>query len=168
MYIITIDGRAAAGKTTLAVRLAAAFNSSVVHMDDFFLPPELCSPDRLAEPGGNIHHERFAEEVLPHIKGSVPFSYNIFDCATGNFSGKREISNTPVLIVEGSYSCHPIFGNYMDLRIFCDISTEIQLERIIARNGETAAKTFAQKWIPLEENYFSEYKIAEMANIIAH
>ena len=41
MRIIAIDGRCAAGKTTLAARLAKELGGDVIHMDDFFLPPAL-------------------------------------------------------------------------------------------------------------------------------
>ncbi|MCL2224403.1 MAG: uridine kinase [Defluviitaleaceae bacterium] len=167
MLVISIDGRAAAGKTTLAARFVNEYNASVIHMDDFFLPPSLRSQARLEEAGGNIHYERFAEEILPYIHDPAPFSYNIFDCAISDFNGKREISSAPVRVVEGSYSHHPILGNYADLRIFCDISPALQLERIAARNGEAAAKVFAKKWIPLEEAYFNFFGIADKADIVA-
>ena len=36
MRIIAIDGRCAAGKTTLAARLAKELGGDVIHMDDFF------------------------------------------------------------------------------------------------------------------------------------
>ncbi|MCL1877401.1 MAG: hypothetical protein FWF80_00945, partial [Defluviitaleaceae bacterium] len=68
--VIAIDGRSASGKTTLASELAAQTGASVIHMDDFFLPQDLRTEERLNTPGGNVHHERFASEVLPHIKGS--------------------------------------------------------------------------------------------------
>ena len=36
IWIISVDGRAAAGKTTLAARLSQLLGASVIHMDDFF------------------------------------------------------------------------------------------------------------------------------------
>ena len=66
--VIAMDGRAAAGKTTLAEELAVTLGGAVVHMDDFFLPGELRTPERLAAPGGNVHAERFVEEVLPYLR----------------------------------------------------------------------------------------------------
>ena len=48
---IAMDGNAAAGKSTFAAHIAekAAFQCSVnvFHMDDFFLPPTLRTPERL-------------------------------------------------------------------------------------------------------------------------
>ncbi|MCL2198789.1 MAG: uridine kinase [Defluviitaleaceae bacterium] len=164
-FIIAIDGRAASGKTTLAAALAAEEKASVIHMDDFFLPPNLRTTERLNTPGGNIHHERFAEEVLPFIADGKPFQYRVFDCATCTYTTTRKIIH-PLIIVEGAYSHHPLFGSYMNLRIFSDISPEPQIRRIKNRNGTQAATVFASKWIPLEEKYLSTFEIYANADII--
>ncbi|MCL1845259.1 MAG: hypothetical protein FWF77_05095 [Defluviitaleaceae bacterium] len=166
MRIIAIDGRSAAGKTTLAAQLATETGASVIHMDDFFLPEDMRTAERLDEPGGNVHYERFAAEILPHIKGSDAFSYGIFDCAVGEIRGTREIPEGEVRVVEGAYCCHPIFGDYMDLRIFCDIPSDKQIERIKKRNGTRAAEIFAEKWIPLEEKYLQNFDIAAKADVV--
>lgn len=38
--IIAIDGRSAAGKTTLASNFARELNAVLIHADDYFLPEE--------------------------------------------------------------------------------------------------------------------------------
>ena len=81
MRIIAIDGRCAAGKTTLAARLAKELGGDVIHMDDFFLPPALRTQERRSEPGGNVHYERFLTEVIPNLASGRPFSYRRFDCS---------------------------------------------------------------------------------------
>ena len=154
--IIAIDGRAASGKSTLAGGLKAVIGAEVIHMDDFFLPAELRTPERLAEPGGNIHYERFAEEVLPYIRMQDAFEYKIFDCSTMSCNGTRKVPPSHWRVVEGAYSQHPNFGDYMTLRVFSDVDPQTQMERIVARNGPQMAEMFANKWIPMEEKYFSE------------
>ena len=79
--VIAIDGRAASGKSTVAAQLSKVLDAAVVHMDDFFLPPTLRTPERLAASGGNVHYERFAEQVLPFLRTKTPFSYRRFDCS---------------------------------------------------------------------------------------
>jgi len=165
-FIIAIDGRATAGKTTYAKQLASATGASIIHMDEFFLPAELRTPERLREPGGNIHYERFAEEVLLRLRWGVLFSYKIFNCEIMDYEGVRDVHPTPWIIVEGAYAHHPFFGEYMDLRIFKDINPELQLQRIVERDGEIKAKRFATEWIPLEENYLSVYNIREMSRLV--
>ena len=62
--IVAIDGPASSGKTTLATELAAHYGAAVLHMDDYFLQPHQRTPERYAEPGGNVDRERFLREAL--------------------------------------------------------------------------------------------------------
>lgn len=164
--VVAIDGRCASGKTTLAEQLAVVTGSGVVHMDDFFLPPELRTEERLKEPGGNVHYERFQQEVLPALSRGEDFSYRCFDCGTMSFGRERQVSGTGIVVVEGAYSCHPKLGEYMKVRVFSDVEGQEQQRRIAARDGEEALAAFRQRWIPMEENYFRAYKIRERAEVV--
>lgn len=163
--IIAIDGRAASGKTTIADNLKELLSADIIHMDDFFLPPSLRSPERFKRAGENIHHERFLKEVIPFISKNDAFSYRIFDCQRMDFNGERKIESK-IRIVEGSYSLNPVFGDYADILVFSDVSEREQIERIRKRNGEEMLKMFTDKWIPLEEEYFEFFKIRDKANFI--
>ena len=163
--VIAIDGRAASGKTTLAKRLEIEFGAGVIHMDDFFLPPELRTEERLSTPGGNVHYERFAEEVLPKLHCPEEFSYGKFDCSVMQINGEVTVGASCVRVVEGAYAFHPYFGCYSDIRIFSDIEYEEQLRRIKARNGDEKLETFKNRWIPLEEKYFEAYGIREKSTL---
>jgi uridine kinase len=220
--VIAIDGRAASGKSTLAAALKDVIGGEVIHMDDFFLPKALRTEARMKEAGGNIHYERFAEEVVSRLQdhkrninqsagcaaaasnpqpyetddayelsnnmtatcraGSYlqppgnlpptsptsfpPITHRIFNCQTMDYDGVRTIPPTPWLIVEGSYSQHPHFGDYADIRIFSTVDPQLQMKRITARNGKTMAQKFATTWIPMEEAYFTAYQIAEKSHTV--
>lgn len=166
VYVIAIDGKAASGKTTLSKQLAAVLKAEVIHMDDFFLPRQLRTAERFAEPGGNVHYERFKAEVLPNLRKNKDFSYRKFDCSKMELGGLCHIKAARWRIVEGAYSLHPIFGNYADLKIFFDIDPAEQMKRIKFRNGEKMAKIFAARWIPLEENYIKKLNIQSQADLI--
>lgn len=165
-YVVAIDGRCASGKSTLAEHLAAVTGAGIVHMDDFFLPQELRTEERLNEPGGNVHYERFREEVLPALKRGGSFSYQCFDCGRMELGEERQVCGNRILIVEGAYSCHPKLGDYMALRVFSDIDNGEQLRRIEARDGEEALENFVTRWIPMEESYFSACRIKEQADVV--
>ena len=164
--VIAIDGRAASGKTTVADKLARIMGVDVIRVDDFFLPPALRTPERLSEIGGNLHYERFSDEVLPNVDKPAPFSYGVFDCSIMDLAGERAIGESCWRIVEGSYSHHPKFGDYADLRVFCTVDPEEQMRRILARNGERMAARFKNEWIPMEEKYFSTFGIRESADLL--
>ena len=165
--VIAIDGRSASGKTTLANQLKIILNAQVIHMDDFFLPLAMRTEMRYNEAGGNVHYERFKEEVLPNLKKPNAFSYRIFDCKKKCFNGNRMVwENSSWRIVEGAYSHHRQFGNYADLKIFYDIDPAEQMRRINNRNGAQAAKAFQSKWIPLEEKYIRTFSVDKNADLI--
>lgn len=164
--VIAVDGRAASGKTTLARQLSSILEAEVIHMDDFFLPPELRTPSRWTEPGGNVHYERFKTEVLPELKQKKSFSYRRFDCSKMCPGEMRHIAISRWRIVEGAYSLHPEFGDYADLKVFFDISPAEQMKRIRKRNGEQKAQIFAKRWIPMEEKYLRTFNIKAKADIV--
>jgi len=165
--VIAIDGKSASGKTRLAAWLSSGFDSCVIHMDHFFLPRELRTKERFAEPGGNIHYERFSEEVADQLmKSEFPFRYNVFDCRSMKYNGIRTIWNAPLIIVEGTYCLRPEFRDLYDLKIFLDIDAEEQKRRIIARDGEGMWYNFANRWIPMERIYFQKFDVANCCDLI--
>ena len=164
--VVAIDGRCASGKTTLAKQLESVTKAGVVHMDDFFLPAALRTTKRLAQAGGNVHYERFLEEAIPSLKSAEPFRYRCFDCGRMELGEYREVPAGHFRIVEGTYSCHPAFGEYMGLRIFCSVEPAQQLKRISKRNGQEMARRFLEHWIPMEEQYFQCFQVREKADIV--
>ena len=164
--VVALDGRAASGKTTIAAQLSLVTGVGVVHMDDFFLPGALRTQDRLSTPGGNVHYERFLQEVLPEITRPEAFSYRRFDCSRMELGDTRTVYASKWRIVEGAYSCHPLLGDYADIKAFCDVAPQEQLRRITLRNGAEKAHIFAERWIPMEERYFEHFGIAQKADVI--
>ena len=163
--LISIEGGAGSGKTTLAARLSERFGAIVHHMDDFFLPLSLRTPERLSAPGGNVHYERFRAEVIDGIFSGAPFSYGVFDCGMGEITKQKSVKPERLHIIEGVYSAHPFFGDIYDLRIFLEISEEEQAARICARNGEKA-ELFFSRWIPMENRYFEHFAVKENSDLI--
>ncbi len=163
--VIAIDGRAAGGKSTLAEQFSQVTGAGVIHMDDFFLPRELRTEERLSTPGGNVHYERFAGDVLPHISSGEAFSYAQFDCSIMDMNGEKHVPAGDIRLVEGSYCCHPALGDYMDLRVFSDVTPREQLRRIHSRENAYLAQKYVDTWIPLEEKYFKAYAIRDRADL---
>ncbi|MCL2086683.1 MAG: uridine kinase [Oscillospiraceae bacterium] len=164
--LIAIDGRCAAGKTTLAALLADVYKCNVVHMDHFFLTPEQRTDARLKEPGGNVDYERFFEEVLTPLWWKADFAYRPYDCQRQTLGDELIVRYNPITIIEGTYSCHPMFRAYYDLRMFMSIEPDEQIKRITGRDGVEQAKDFIEKWIPLEEQYFSSCHVEECCDLL--
>lgn len=164
--ILAIDGRCGSGKTTLAGVIAQRYKAEVIHMDDFFLRQEQRTPERLAEPGGNVDRERFRKEViLPIREGQEQFKYQRYDCFRQELGETVHIAESPLIVIEGAYSCHPYFGDIYDIRIFMDVHPAEQRDRILTRNGPEMLPRFVSEWIPMEELYFKTFKIKEKCSI---
>ena len=153
--LVALDGRCAAGKTTLAERLAARYGWGLVHMDHFFLRPEQRTPQRYQTPGENVDHERFLEEVMLPLRAGKAAVYRPFCCQTQRLGDPVRVEPGAVTLIEGSYSCHRSLWKYYDLHVFLTLEPSLQLERIRKRNGPEGLLAFQERWIPLEEAYFA-------------
>lgn len=165
---LAIEGGSASGKTTLSDLLASIYDCTVFHMDDFFLRPEQRTPERYAEPGGNVDRERFLAEVLLPLSNGEVVNYRKFHCTSMILEEPIQITPKKLVIIEGAYSMHPDLAGYYDLSVFLEISPELQRERILRRNTPEMAKRFFETWIPLEETYFSEMNIKEQCDMVIH
>lgn len=163
--IVAVDGRCAAGKTTLAKELKEEYDCNVFHMDDYFLRPEQRTEERLTLPGGNVDHERFKEEILIPLSQKREVTFRRFDCKTFTLEAPVSVPKKRLNIIEGAYSMHPELTSFYDLTVFYDIDEKLQRERINGRNP-AMAESFFSTWIPLEEKYFKTLDIRQKANII--
>lgn len=153
--LVALEGGSASGKTTLAALLQDLYGCSVFHMDDFFLRPEQRTPERYAQPGGNVDRERFWQEVLePLRQGAQSIAYRRYDCRTGRLLEPVEIPAGSMAVVEGAYSLHPDLAPAYDLRVFLSIDPALQTTRIFRRNVPPQRDRFFDTWIPLEQAYF--------------
>jgi len=163
---VAIDGHAAAGKTSLAAYLKSRYDCNTIHMDHFFLRPEQRTSERLAQPGGNVDYERFKAEVQEPLLAGMPFAYHPFNCRTGDFDAKVNITQKQLAIVEGAYSLHPTLMDVYHIKVFLTISPEEQLRRIEARDGEKLLERFQTEWLPMEHRYFETCNIPQGCDFI--
>ncbi len=162
---VAIDGGSASGKSTLAKTLEKIYGCTVFHMDDFFLPMEKRTPERFAEVGGNVDHERFLSEILEPLSKGETVKYKKFDCSTMSLGDEIQVKAENLVIVEGAYSMHPLLEKHYDLSVYLDIAPENQKKRISRRNSPKMAECFFNEWIPLENIYFEKTNIKERCNL---
>jgi len=161
-WMIALDGMCASGKTTLAGKMKERYPElAVIHMDDFFLQPQMRTPGRLSEPGGNVDYKRFCLEVVDPLVQTGSCSYRVYSCHSQSFVRTETLADPKIVLVEGAYSAHPYFGAVYDAVYFLSISKQEQKERILRRNGEAMLSRFLDEWIPMEEQYFETFGIRE-------
>ena len=162
---VAIDGPCASGKTVFAASLHERFGGNVLHMDDFFLRPEQRTPERFAEPGGNVDRERFEAEVLKPLAAGKAVRYRPRDCHTGDFATSRSVEPAALTVVEGSYSMHPALRGYYDLTMCLIVDPSERLRRLEARNPRMLQR-FIDEWIPLENRYFESTNTQGSADLL--
>lgn len=165
--VVAIDGRCGSGKTTLSALLCELYGAPAVHMDDFFLPPERKTPERLAQPGGNVDRERFSREVLPGLLSGEAFAYLPYNCHAGALSQDAvQVPAARVRVVEGVYCLHPEIARSYHVKLFLTVSSQTQRRRILARSGAEMLARFELEWIPLEERYFEAFSIEKACDAV--
>ena len=164
--LVALDGRCGSGKTTLAAQLARQFPQSItVHTDDFYLPPASRVANWEQIPCANMDLERLRAQVLTPARAGQPVLYRAYSCRAGAYQPVQELAPQPLVILEGSYSHHPLLAGYETLRVFVTCSREEQTRRLQAREGDRYPD-FAARWIPLEEGYFAKFQIEQTVDFI--
>lgn len=164
--LAALDGRCGSGKTTLAAALARQFPDCVLlHTDDYYLPPAQRLPGWEKIPCANMDLARLRQELLVPLRAGRPAEYRPWSCAQKEYLPGVQLLPRPLVILEGSYSHHPLLADLYDLRVFVTCCAEEQARRLQAREG-SRYPMFAARWIPLEEGYFAQYKIPQQADLI--
>ena len=162
---LAIEGGSASGKSTLGKMLAEIYGCTLFHMDDFFLTPNMRTAERLAEAGGNVDRKRFLAEVLTPISRGEEIAYRRYDCSTGEIMPPESKKPTRLIVTEGAYSLHPDLADFYNLKVFLDVTPELQRARILKRNSPEMAERHFSTWIPMEERYFDAFDIRELCDM---
>ena len=166
--IVAIDGKATAGKSTLAAFLKETYSCNVISMDHFFLRPKQRTAKRLSRPGGNIDHKRFIDQVITPLEAGESFVYYPYDCKADRLAEPIAVNANPLTVIEGVYSMHPKFSlvhDIYDLTVFLQIDEEEQKSRLLLRNLHLYDR-FIHEWVPMENKYFEHFKIAEKCDFV--
>jgi uridine kinase len=162
-YIIGIDGRGGAGKSTLSeyiLKLLPDF--SIIHGDDYF------EPDDNTIAFGAFNEDRFYNEVIMPIKDKkTSFSYRPYRWhSKPNIQEETQQINTG-LIIERSFSFS--FDLNYDLKIWVETPAQLALQRGQERDEmplEQGYRSWKEVWQPQENRHIEVIKPLETADII--
>ena len=108
---------------------------------------------------------RLRDEALRPAYAGQTVPYRAYSCREGAYLPPAQLPAQPLVILEGSYSHHPLLRPYETLRVFVTCTKAEQTRRLQAREGARYTD-FAARWVPLEEGYFAQYGIAESADFV--
>ena len=164
--LVTVDGPCASGKTTFASCLAGILDAAVVHTDDYVVPHSMKTKERLALPGGNCNAERLMREVVVPWRGGLPVLVSRYDCHADRLLPPKALPDCAVLVLEGSYCNLPEFREAADVRFFLDTAPEIRETRLRERESPESLRMFYERWIPLENAYFSAFGLPDEGCVV--
>ncbi len=160
MSLIAIDGRAGAGKTTLAAsfyeELSVDKTVAVIHMDDLYDGWENALSERLTQT---------LESIVKSHQNKVTFEIDIFNWQSMSFDSKRVINPVDILILEGVGAGQKVVRDAGATLYWLDIDAEVGIQRVLNRDGNQIASQMKQ-WQIAQEIHFLRDKTRENAEHI--
>ncbi len=160
MSLIAIDGRAGAGKTTLAAsfyeELSVDKTVAVIHMDDLYDGWENALSERLTQT---------LESIVKSHQSKVAFEIDIFNWQSMSFNSKQVINPVDILILEGVGAGQKVVRDAGATLYWLDIDAEVGIQRVLNRDGNQIASQMKQ-WQIAQEIHFLRDKTRENAEHI--
>ncbi|WP_426997279.1 chorismate-binding protein [Pseudarthrobacter sp. N5] len=156
--IIAIDGRSGAGKTTLAIELAARLRDhhkvSLFHLEDIY-------------PGWNglaAGIQRYVSTVLPPLRRGEQASWTSWDWEKHYDGEARRTLPAEIVIVEGVGAAAAAARPMLDAVIWADSAEEDRRTRALDRDGGSY-EPFWEQWAAQEQEWLALDKVPEHADI---
>ncbi len=122
------------------------------------MTPELRTPERFAQPGGNVHYERFEEEILRPFTQGKEVVFRAFDCHALAMKPPVSVPAAPFAVAEGCYALHPSLRGYYAGAVFLTHSKEKQRQRLLARSGPEMLRRTSEGGSRWKSGYFSRLR----------
>ena len=153
--LVSIDGPAGAGKTTLAGEVAAlAPGAVVVHMDDLYE-----GWDGLPEV------DRQLTGLLRPLSDRLPGSYRRYDWDAGSFAETVTVEPAELLVLEGVGSGCRRHDDLIGVLVWVEAPYDLRMRRGIERDGEAFAPHW-EAWAAAEEEHFTRHRTRERADLV--
>ena len=148
MSLIAIDGRAGAGKTTIAARFSEELSVDktveVIHMDDLYDGWENALDEHLT---------KTLESIVNAHQKKEGFEIDIFNWQSLSFDSKRQINPVDILILEGVGAGQKVVRDAGATLYWLDIDADDGIARVLKRDGNQIASQMKQ-WQIAQEIHF--------------
>lgn len=157
--IIAVDGHSAAGKSTLAQRLAGRLGAAIIETDDFYrvLDPQV--RERLDARGGvGLYYDwQRLREVLATIRAQGIASFEPYDWDRNRLSDRPlTVGPTRLAILEGLFAARPELADKIDISVLVESSSSVRAARQHERAD--ASEEWFERWDAAERLYFQQVR----------
>jgi uridine kinase len=155
--LVCVDGRAGAGKTTLAAKLAAAYDGSaaIAHLEDLYE----------GWAGLPTVADRVRDELLPPLAAGRSASIPRWDWIAGRRGAPLTVPVADALILEGVGSYSRSYDEYVSLVVWVDAPDDVRKTRALDRDGDVFAPYWDQ-WAADEERVLAREGTRERADVV--
>ncbi|HEU4945534.1 MAG TPA: hypothetical protein VFT31_00120 [Kribbella sp.] len=159
--LVSVDGPAGSGKSSLAARLAARAEARgltvlVLHMDDLYDGWD----------GATRGFGLLRDHVLSRLAEGREGRYRRYDWKLGAYAELHVVPATvELLIVEGVSSADRGAEPWQSLRIWIETSNDVRLGRGIERDGEALRDRWLD-WMRWERDHFAVESTRDRADLI--
>ncbi len=155
-FLVGIDGCGGSGKSAFAkkLQLVAPPNTTIVHMDDFYLPSAQKLPRETTAQllCANFDWQRLESQVLKMLQSNKPGHYQRYDWTADRLAEWHNVPTGDLVIIEGIFSTRKELAEFYDFKIWIETPRDLRLERGIERDGDKARPIWENHWMPAEDN----------------
>ncbi|MHA7208561.1 chorismate-binding protein [Arthrobacter sp. MDT1-65] len=157
--LIAIDGRSGAGKTTLAVELAALLREhhtvGLFHLEDIYPGWD----------GLDAGITRYVEHVLTPLRQGRTARWNAWDWAQGQDGAERTTAAAEIVILEGVGAAAAAARSRLDAVIWVEADAQVRQRTAIERDGDAYAP-FWQRWADQEDRWLAADDPGAAADVV--
>ncbi len=157
--LIAVDGRSGAGKTTLALELAALLREhhsvAVFHLEDIY-PGWDGLDDGVA---------RYVHHVLEPLRTGRPATWSAWDWERGEDGDRRTTAAAEIVLLEGVGAAAALARPLLDAVIWVDADPQTRRRTAIERDGDAYAP-FWQRWADQEDRWLAGDDPAAAADVV--
>jgi uridine kinase len=148
--LVTIDGPAGSGKTTLAAAVAAGcaargVTAAVVHLDDLYAGWSGLQGDLWP---------RLSAQVLEPLRRGRDGRFQRYDWVAGAFAEWVDVPRPDVLVIEGCGSGRRAGDALRSVLVWVEADDDLRLTRGLERDG-AAARAHWERWMAEEREHYS-------------
>ena len=163
-YVIAFEGMIGSGKSYEASKLMEQLGSKArqISTDLFVSVPRSEWEERVRIRDFDLstwYDLQKIKEALESVKRKERFRVKgLYNLSNGQFDDELEFDATDCdyLILEGLFSCHEDLDDFIDLRVFLNVSQEVALERAHERD-ETVRHLDHWGWLQKKDIFYDHY-----------